>query len=96
MHHITEVIPREEFLLLIRFDDGELRIFDLKPYLMGSLFTPLKDEPMFRQVRVSPEIRGLAWPNGADLCADMLYMNSQPFEPAHNRESDFLNREAAF
>jgi hypothetical protein len=88
MHSITDVASREDFLLQITFDDGEVRIFDLKPYLKGSLFIPLRDRQLFAKVRVSKEIRGLSWPNGADLCADMLYLNSQPYRPGVEKASD--------
>jgi hypothetical protein len=78
MHHILSVMPTSNYTLQIVFDENEERLFDLKPYLRGSLFEPLQDEELFKQVRVSKRPRGLVWPNGADLCADMLYMNSQP------------------
>ncbi len=80
MHRIIAVEPREDFLLHLIFEEGEERLFDLKPYLMGSLFTPLRDETLFRKVQVSRKPRGLIWPNGADLCADMLYLSSEPYE----------------
>lgn len=77
MRSITDVTAREDFLLQITFDDGEVRIFDLKQYLKGSLF-----------LNFSKEIRGISWPNGADLCADTLYLNSQPYRPALEKASD--------
>lgn len=87
MHVITNVAPREDFLLEITFDNGEVRTFDIGPYLKGSLFSPLRDQKLFAEVRVSEEIRGLSWPNGADLCADMLYLNSQPCEPSRDKST---------
>ena len=65
-------MPQEDFLLRLTFDDGEERLFDMKPYLKGSLFAPLNNKELFGKVRVSSRPRGLKWPNGADLCADML------------------------
>ncbi len=78
MHHILSVMPKDNFTLELTFDGNEQRLFDLKPYLRGSLFVPLKNEELFKQVEISTRPRGLIWPNGADLCADMLYMNSRP------------------
>jgi hypothetical protein len=37
------------------------------------VFTPLKDPEYFRSVRVNPEVGTIVWPNGADLCPDVLY-----------------------
>jgi hypothetical protein len=78
MHRIIRVAPKPGFVLQLTFDRGEIRLFDLRPYLRGALFLPLRDEELFRKVQVSDKIRGLSWPNGADLCADMLYMESTP------------------
>jgi hypothetical protein len=80
MRHILSVKPKEDYILHLTFDGNEERLFDLKPYFKGSLFVPLKNEELFKKVRVSQKPRGLIWPNGADLCADMLYMNSRPHE----------------
>ncbi len=78
MHHIVSVVPTDDYMLELTFDGNEERLFDLKPYLRGSLFRPLTNEQLFKKVEVSEQPRGLIWPNGADLCADMLYMNSRP------------------
>jgi hypothetical protein len=84
MRHILSVVPKDDYVLQLTFDGNEERLFDLKPYLKGALFVPLKDEELFRKVKVSKKPRGLVWPNGADLCSDMLYMNSLPYEMSTN------------
>jgi len=80
MRHITRVVAKRDFCLELEFDNGEVRLFDAKPYLRGDLFEPLKDEHLFRQVQVEEDFGGLVWPNGADLCPDMVYLNAQPTE----------------
>lgn len=98
MHRIIAVVPQGDFLLHLTFDEGEERLFDMKPYLKGSLFAPLNNEDLFRKVRVSSRPRGLKWPNGADLCADMLYLNSLPSKknqvitPVLRKESPVLDQ----
>lgn len=79
MRRVTSVVPKNNFILELTFDHGEVRFFDLKPYFRGSLFIPLRDREMFEQVQVSSEPRGLIWPNGAGFCADMSYLNSLPY-----------------
>jgi len=37
------------------------------------VFEPLRDEAYFARVRVDPEAGTIAWPNGVDLDADVLY-----------------------
>lgn len=78
MREIVSVIPKPDFFLEVEFDNGEKRVFDLKPYLRGSLFEPLTDESLFRAVEIEEDFGGLVWPTGADLCPDMVYMNAVP------------------
>jgi hypothetical protein len=33
----------------------------------------LQDERFFRQVRADRELGTIVWPNGADVCPDVLY-----------------------
>ncbi len=61
--------------LRITFDNGELRVFDVKPYLKTGLFAALKDEALFNSVCVSFDT--VAWANGADLCPEVLYAESR-------------------
>jgi hypothetical protein len=44
-----------------------IREIDFEPVLTGSIYGPLRDEKVFRQVRLDPEVRTLVWPNGADF-----------------------------
>ena len=37
------------------------------------VFEPLLDDCFFRRVRVSADLGTIVWPNGADLCPDVLY-----------------------
>ena len=41
---ITEVKPQENYNLLLTFENGENRLFDIKPYLdFGPVFKQLKN-----------------------------------------------------
>jgi hypothetical protein len=55
------------FTLQVIFDDGEEQIIDFRPILAGELYAPLKDECLFNQVEIDPEVHTLVWPNGADF-----------------------------
>ena len=75
---VTAVTPLADHQLLIVFATGERRIFDMKPYLTKGVFASLKDESLFRSVRVSFDT--VEWANGADLCPEVLYSQSVPAE----------------
>ena len=69
----VKVLP--DYQLLITFDNDELKIFDVKPYLQCPQFATLKDPTMFSTVKIDG--LSIAWENGADICPDELYYNSK-------------------
>jgi hypothetical protein len=41
--NIAEVIPKDDYMLYIKAEDGKTGLFDVKPYLDSEVFAPLKD-----------------------------------------------------
>ena len=75
-HPIYRIISFENigpFALRVKFDDGQEQEIDFRPVLSGELYGPLKDEKLFNQVEIDPEIHTLVWPNGADFDPETLY-----------------------
>jgi hypothetical protein len=72
---VKEVKPLAEYKLLLRFENDEERIFDMNPFLDKGVFKELKDVELFNNVRVSFDT--IEWGNGADLCPELLYRDSQ-------------------
>jgi len=72
---VSCVAPLEPYLLLVTFETGERRCFDLAPYLQWGVFQALRDEARFREVRA--EAGGIAWPGGQDLSWDTLYLEGK-------------------
>ena len=68
------VKPLKNYILEIEFDNGEIKKFDVKPYLKYAAFKELKDINMFNKVIVSG--LSIEWENGADICPDELYNKS--------------------
>ena len=71
---IVDVKPQKDYLLRLTFTTGEVRIFDVKPYLNTGLFSELKDHSVFNGV--VPFLGSVQWQNGLDLCPDTLYLES--------------------
>ena len=67
----TNVLPKEDYMLLVEFDNGERKVFDVKPYLNKKAFEKLKDINEFKKVKLSG--LSIRWENGADICPDELY-----------------------
>jgi len=81
MVRVRDVKPLTAFEVEVAFTDGSVRRIDLAPYLRGPIFQPLVDDPaLFRSVYVEPVGKTLAWPNGADLDPDVLYLGLRPAE----------------
>lgn len=73
--YVTSVTPLPDYRLLIGFENGEARIFDLTPYLERGVFQRLKNPSVFKQARV---VAGsVEWPGEIDLSYDTLYLESQ-------------------
>jgi hypothetical protein len=58
-----------DYTLRLTFDDGSERVVDLAEDLWGPMGEPLRDPGYFRQVRVDPELRTVAWANNRSLVA---------------------------
>lgn len=71
---VKTVKPINNYNLILTFDNGEKRQFDMKPYLNKGIFQELKDISKFNSVRVSFDT--IEWDNEADLDPEILYENS--------------------
>lgn len=71
--HILEVTYLDNYRLRLRFNDDVIKDVDLQDELYGTVFTPLKDLHLFRQVFVNPDTLTIEWPNGADFAPEFLY-----------------------
>ena len=74
--YVDQVHPLEDYRLEVVFENGEQRIFDVKPYLQRGVFARLQNRAAFRAAHV---VAGsVEWPGGVDLSYDTLYLESQP------------------
>ncbi|MFW6161860.1 MAG: DUF2442 domain-containing protein [Planctomycetota bacterium] len=64
-----------DYILEVTFTDGVRGTIDFRERVVGrgGVFAPLEDIRFFGQVEVDPEAGTLVWPNGVDLCPDVLY-----------------------
>lgn len=72
---VVRVRHLKDYELEIRFSDGTVANLDLRGRIVGrgGVFEPLKSIDFFACVCVDPEAGTLVWPNGVDLCPDVLY-----------------------
>lgn len=76
---IRNATALEGFRLRLELTDGTVVERDVSRLLEGPILGKLRDEPtLFAAVRV--EAGSVAWPNGVDLCPDVLVWGGMPPE----------------
>ncbi len=75
---VVDAKPLDGHNLELTFKDGLKAVVDLDRVIRSfdGVFAPLNDPDYFRQVRVDAELGTIVWPNGADLCPDVLYSHA--------------------
>lgn len=68
--NIAEIIPKDNYMLYVKAEDGKAGLFDVKPYLESEAFAPLKDRSEFERVHNGGYF--VEWDCGADLSADTI------------------------
>ncbi|HAS73689.1 MAG TPA: DUF2442 domain-containing protein [Clostridiales bacterium UBA8960] len=71
---VKDVKVMDNYELLLMFDNGEERIFDMKPYLDKGIYKSLRDVKLFNTARVSFD--SVEWSNCADIDPEFLYIKS--------------------
>lgn len=79
MVSIKKAISLEDYRLKLAFNAGEKSIFDLKQngWLEGRIFSRLKDTGLFYQVMIDEIAGTICWPNGIDMCPDVVYRKTE-------------------
>ena len=85
--YVKSVEVLDDYQLDLVFENGESRIFDVKPYLSRGIFSRLRNPVLFRAARVV--CGSVEWPGGLDLSYDTLYIEGRPIssEDTHTAET---------
>ena len=77
---VKKVVPHENYVLVIDFDNGESGTLDMKPFLEFGVFQRLKDHNAFNRVRVAFDT--VEWDSGVDLDPEFVYTKCQGLKRA--------------
>src|SRR6266511_3733362 len=81
--YVKSIKPQEGYYLLLTFENGEKRNFDLKPYFEKPVFKRLKNTALFKTVRV---VSGsVEWQGEIDLSYDTPYFEGEPAKAAQSQ-----------
>jgi hypothetical protein len=75
---VVSVRPCDGHVLIVEFENGETRRFDMQLFFERKPFDRLKDSPLFDKVRV--ENGTVVWPGNLDIAPDTLYESSVALE----------------
>lgn len=79
MEALLDVVKVEvgaDYALLLEFENGEKRVFDMRPFMDKKPFVKIKDAPLFAQARVG--CGTVVWPGNIDIAPETLYDRSVP------------------
>ena len=77
-HTVRNVIPLENYQLLVQFFSGETKIYDVKPLFdWKDVFKSLKENELFYGVFVDVGGYGIVWNDNVDLACDELWENGK-------------------
>jgi hypothetical protein len=76
MIEASEVKTISEYTLLLKFNNGEERRFDMRPYLRYPVFKRLENRGYFLLTRVN--YGTVTWPGEIDIAPETLYEESIP------------------
>lgn len=84
----------EGYKLKLLFSDNETKVVDLKEKLKDAkgVFLPLKDPEYFKQVAVDDDCASICWPNGADICPDLLYRMGKTVRASRKKSAAKVKR----
>jgi hypothetical protein len=71
MYKIIEIKLLGDYLLLLKFNDGESKIIDFRPLIGRGISDQLLDKEYFKLVAIDNG-GGIEWPNGMDFCPNFL------------------------
>ncbi|MBK1707332.1 DUF2442 domain-containing protein [Halochromatium glycolicum] len=80
MIEVTAVQAVPDFRLVLTFNTGERRRFDMRPYLHYPVFRRLENPAFFDLARV--DYGTVTWPGEIDIAPETLYEHAIPIETA--------------
>ena len=68
---VLNVSPQKDYTVIVTFESGEIKRFNVKPYISGNWFGQLMDLDIFNTVR--PCGNTIEWADGQDIAPHELY-----------------------
>lgn len=80
-HKIKEVLPKENLIIEVEFENKIKKEYDIKRILnKWSVFEELKDNKLFKNVKVDMGGYGVIWNENIDLSCEEIWENGKLME----------------
>ena len=73
---VVSVKATKDYKLYLEFENGEMRLFDMAPYMDRKPYVRLKGSPFFSVAYI--DYGTVCWPGNIDIAPETLYDLSQP------------------
>ena len=70
---ILNVEPLNDYKLKLRYETGEIKLFDVLPYISGKWYEELHNNDYLKSVHLISNGQGIEWGNGQDIAPHELY-----------------------
>ena len=70
---IVNVEPLNDYKLKLCYETGEVKLFNVLPYITGKWYEELFNQNYFKSVHLISNGYGIEWENGQDIAPHELY-----------------------
>ena len=70
---ILNVEPLDDYKIKIYYETGEVKLFNVSPYISGSWYEELNNNEYFKTIHLVSNGHGIEWENGQDIAPHELY-----------------------
>ena len=70
---ILDVAIVEKYTIQLHYETGEVKLFDVLPYISGPWFKELEHEQYFNTIHIGANGNGIEWEHGQDIAPHELY-----------------------
>jgi hypothetical protein len=75
---VVDVQVLQDYKLVVTFENGEVRLFNMLQYMDLKPYKKLKGSPLFRLAKV--EYGTVVWPGEIDIAPETLYIESSSYQ----------------
>ena len=72
-HKILNVEPLDDYKIKIYYETGEVKLFNVSPYISGSWYEEINNNEYFKTIHLVSNGHGIEWENGQDIAPHELY-----------------------